>query len=409
MADLASQLLVPKVRDLFFDANGRWVPSRFKVMKGGRGALKTWGFSRTGTLISTQRKLRILCAREFQTSIQESVHRALSTQIEALNLEPYFDVQKTQINTFCGSEFIFAGIRNNPKKIKSLEGVDICWVEEAENITEESWQILIPTIRKSGSEIWVSFNPDLQKDPTSQRFIEAPPPPELARIITTNWRDNPWLSDELRADKDYLARVDPDAYQHVWEGGYRQNSAAQVLRGKISIEAFERQIDWDGPYQGADWGFSQDPATLVRVWIAGNKLYVEYESYGIGIDTNLLPEKFDRDVPMGANYVTRGDNARPETISFLQKHGYPKMTACTKWKGSVEDGVAFLRQFEKIVIHPRCEHAIEEGRLWSYKVDRLTGDPLPELAERHDHIWDAVRYALQPLIKRTGSYSFTSI
>lgn len=408
MVDPASQLLVPKVHDLFFDPRGNWIPSDYKVLHGGRGGLKSWSFARVAVCLAAARRLRFACAREYQTSIEESVHETLAGQIALLGLDAYFDIGKRAITAVqTGSRFFFAGIKTDPAKFKSTEGIDILWIEEGEKLSENSWNTITPTIRKDGSEIWCGFNPDLETDPTSQRFITDPI--HEARIVETNWRDNPWLSERALRDKDYLARVDPDAYAHVWNGKFRKNSAAQVLRGKISVEAFEHQLDWDGPYQGADWGFSQDPTTMVRCWISGRKLYIEYESYGIGVDTNLLPEKFGREIPLGSQYVTRADNARPETVSYLQKHDFPKFASCIKWKGSVEDGVAFLRQFESIVIHPRCEHAIEEGRLWSYKVDRLTGDPLPELAEGHDHIWDAVRYALQPMIRKRGSYNFASV
>ena len=407
MADQVNQMiLAPKVHNLFFDSANNWIPSRYKVLYGGRGGLKSWGFARVLILLAVKRKVRVLCARELQTSIQESVHHTLSSQIEALKLDRYFGVQERTIRSYLGSEFLFSGIRNNPTKIKSTEGIDICWAEEAEKVSENSWHILIPTIRKMGSEIFVSFNPDLESDPTSQRFIVNQPPG--MRSVKTSWRDNPWLSDELRAEKDYLARVDTEAIAHECEGGFRTNTTAQVLLGKTTIEAFDPQMDCDGPYQGADWGFSQDPSVLVRLWINGNRLYIEYEAYGIGVDTNDLSELFDK-VPFARKFVTRADNARPETVSYMKQHGYPLMESVEKWKGSVEDGVAYLRQFEQIVIHPRCVHAAEEARLWSFKVDRLSGDVLPVLVDAHNHIWDAARYGLQPMIKRGGTWAFGSI
>lgn len=406
MADLANQVLAPKVRDLFFDSSGSWIPSRYKVMRGGRGGLKSWGFARVGVLIASVRKIRFLCTRELQNSIQESVHYTLKSQIDALDLGPYFRVQKNSITSSTGSEFIFAGIRNNPKKIKSTEDVDVCWVEEAENISEASWQNVIPTIRKPGSEIWVGFNPDLEKDPTSQRFIESRPP--NARIIETNWRDNPWLSDELRQEKDYLARVDPDAYEHVWEGGYRRNSAAQVLKGKYAIEAFEPQSTWSGPYFGIDWGFSADPTAMVKMWVCGRTLYIEDEAYGIRVEIDHLPELFDK-IAGAVKYAARADNARPETISYMQQHGYPRVVAGAKWTGCVEDGIEHLRSYEKIVIHPRCRHTALEALLWSFKVDKLSGDVLPELVDKHNHCWDAARYGLEPMIKRRSAAKITPL
>lgn len=164
-------------------------PARYKVAHGGRGGAKSWGFARAALIQAAQRPLRVLCARELQVSIAESVHKLLSDQIEAMGLAPWFDVQQQVIRSSAGSEIIFAGIRNNVTKLKSLEGVDVCWVEEAEKVSNSSWEALIPTIRKPGSEIWVSFNPHDASDPTYQRFVLNPPPG--ARVVEMNWQDNP--------------------------------------------------------------------------------------------------------------------------------------------------------------------------------------------------------------------------
>jgi phage terminase large subunit len=132
---------------------------------------------------------------------------------------------------------------------------------------------------------------------------------------------------------------------------------------------------------------------------------VEHEAYGVGVDINDTPQLFDS-VPNARDYTTRADSARPETISHMKKHGYPRMEAATKGPGSVKDGVAHLRGYKRIVIHPRCKHAAEEARLWSYKRDKLTGVVLPILIDRHDHCWDASRYALEPLIKKPKGFYF---
>jgi len=152
---------------------------------------------------------------------------------------------------------------------------------------------------------------------------------------------------------------------------------------------------------GVDYGYSQDPSVMVKLWTHERVLYVEYESYAIGCDIDQLPRLFDR-VPGAREAIVRADSARPETTSFLQQHGYPGMRSCEKWSGSVEDGCAHLRSYEAIVIHPRCEHAIQEARLWSYKTDARTGEITPQLIDRHNHVWDAARYACGPLIKRAG-------
>ncbi len=388
------------VRDVFFDARSQWVPSPYKVLHGGRGGLKTWTFGAVCTLLAARRRIRILCTREYQANIDDSVHAVIVGQIERFGLQRYFDVQNRWIGSHTGSEFIFAGLRKEPKKIKGLERIGIAWLEEAENTSRESLEILTPTVfRNPGAEIFVSFNPDKSTDPVSQWFIEKPIPG--ARIRKTSWRDNPWLPPQMLAEKDYLASVDPDAYQHVWEGGYREHSDAQILKGKYVIESFTPGPDWHGPLQGADWGFAKDPTVFTRCWIHQNKLYVEHEAYGIGVDTRDLPKLYGQ-IPDFAKYTTFGDNARPETISDLQKYGLPRIRPCEKWSGSVEDGIAHLRSYEQIVIHPRCVHTAQEAKLYSYKVDKVTKLVQPEVVDLHNHCWDAIRYGLQTVIRRVG-------
>lgn len=371
-------------------------PARYKVAHGGRGGAKSWGFARALLIQAAQRKLRVLCARELQISIQDSVHKLLGEQIDALGLGAFYEVQQATIRGHNGSEFIFSGLRSNATKIKSMEGVDICWVEEAQTVSAESWDILTPTIRKSGSEIWVSFNPDLDEDPTYQRFVVSPPPGAV--VVEIGWQDNPWFPEVLRAEKDHLYSVDPEAAAHVWGGQTRRNSAAQVLRGRCVVEAFEPQPGWHGPYYGLDFGFATTPLAAVRLWVHERRLYLEHEVAGLGIDNDDIPARLAT-VPGSKAHTMRADCSRPETISHLRRHGYTRVVGCHKWPGSIEDGVEHLRSYEQIVIHPRCELAKQQARLWSYRVDRLTGDVLPALVERHDDIWDAARYALEPIIR----------
>jgi phage terminase large subunit len=392
-ADKPSLALPDKLRCLF-------TPSRYKVLYGGRGGAKSWGVAKTLLVKGAEKKLRILCARELQVSIEDSVHKLLSDLIASDPwLSDVYDVQKKSI--VCkttGTEFIFAGIRNNVTKIKSMEGIDIVWVEEAEKVSDYSWQVLIPTIRKPNSEIWVTFNPDEETDPTSRRFIKNLPPNAIA--VEISWRDNPWFPEELRQEMEYLYKIDPEAAEHVWGGKFRKNSAAQIMRGKYKVESFIVEPTWDGPYFGADFGFT-DPSTLVKVWIdtKTNRLYIEHEFYGCNVDSDKLPAEYDK-IPGAKKRQIRADSSRPETISYLQRHGYPNVVGCTKGEGSVEDGVAFIRSFECVVIHTRCVHTAEEARLYSYKIDRLTKLPTNDIEDKHNHIWDAVRYALEPVSKQ---------
>ena len=378
-------------------------PARYKVAHGGRGSAKSWSVARALVLLSTQRPMRILCCREIQKSIKESVHTLLTTQIEELGLDDDFDVFERVIrNRHTKAEFLFEGLKGNTKKIKSMEGIDIVWVEEADTVSNTSWQVLIPTVRKPGSEIWVTFNPDEETDPTYQRFVVTSPPNAI--VVQVNWRDNPWFPDELRAEMEYLRSVDYDAYLHVWEGQCTRRSDAQVLNGKWRVEWFEPDPAWDGPYQGADWGFAADPSTLVQVYIDRTvmppRLMVYREAWGLRVDLDKTAELFDR-VPGARVPVTRADSARPETISYMQNHGYPNIVGVEKWDGSVEDGIAFMRSFGEIVIHPECRHTAEEARLYSYKIDPLTGEVRPQVEDKHNHCMDAIRYALAPMIQQS--------
>jgi phage terminase large subunit len=382
--------------------------TRYRVAYGGRGSGKSWAFARALIVRALAQPLRVLCGRELQGSITESVHRLLSDQIAALGVAPWFEVQQTSITGRNGSEFIFSGIRNNVSKVKSTEGIDICWIEEAEKISEYSWSVIVPTVRSPGSEIWASFNPDQSDDPTFERFVTNPQPGALIDHVSHS--DNPWFPPELEAERIYLQRVDPDAHAWIWGGQCRAESDAQIFRGKYTVEAFEppppdAPQPWSGPYFGADWGFSQDPTTLVKCWVGGRALYIEHEAYSVGCDIDKTPALFDQ-VPGARRHAIRADSARPETISYMCQHGYPRVEGAMKWPGSIQDGIAFIRQFERVVIHPRCVHTIEEARLYSYKVDKLSGDVLPDVVDKHNHIWDAVRYALSPLIKTPPGWGF---
>jgi phage terminase large subunit len=199
---------------------------RYKIVYGGRGSSKSWTVARVLLAIGRRKKIRVLCAREFQNSISDSVHALLSDQIKALGLEDFYTIQNTSIFGSNGTEFLFAGLKHNVTKIKSFEGVDICWVEEAQTTSKSSWDVLIPTIRKPDSEIWVTFNPELDTDETYKRFVVLPP--ANAKVVKVNWSDNPWFPQVLQDEMEDLKARDMDAYLNVWEGNTRQ-----VLDGAV--------------------------------------------------------------------------------------------------------------------------------------------------------------------------------
>jgi len=196
-------------------------PHRYKIAYGGRGSGKSWSIAQLLIVAAWKKPIRVLCAREIQRSIQDSVLQLLADTIKRLELEEYFEVQKTQIIGTNGSRFLFEGLRSNITKIKSMEGLDIVWCEEAESITFSSWETTIPTIRKQGSEIWVSFNPNDEMDDTYQRFVVDPP--EDSYVVKVNYNDNPWFPIELERERVQLKDKNEDLYNHVWEGEVLSN------------------------------------------------------------------------------------------------------------------------------------------------------------------------------------------
>jgi phage terminase large subunit len=226
---------------------GLFAPSRYKVLYGGRGGAKSWGIARALLIQAAQRPMRVLCAREFQTSIRDSCLKLLSDQIASLGLSGLYTITQTSIRSSSGSEFFFAGLRNNVSNIKSFEGIDVCWVEEAQTVSSASWDVLVPTIRKEGSEIWVSFNPVLETDATYQRFIAKQP--ALAWVQQIGWRDNPWFPETLRIEKDALKDRDLPSYEQVWEGHCRRTVDGAVFGQEMARAERDGRIT-RVPYDG---------------------------------------------------------------------------------------------------------------------------------------------------------------
>lgn len=371
---------------------------RYKVSYGGRGSGKSWTAGRCLILLAMKSKIRVLCTRQLQTSIKDSVHKLLCDSIYALGLEAFFEITRDTIRCYNGSEFIFKGLQNQTNEIKSIEGIDICWVEEAQSVSEDSWAILIPTIRKEDSEIWVTFNPDREEDATYQRFVKNPPPDSTVQLV--NYYDNPWFPEVLRKEMEYDKEVNYSKYEHVWLGKTVIDTDAQVYHGKFELKDFETPQNVTFFY-GADWGFANDPTAVIRCFIKEQCLYIDYESGGVGVEFEELPALFDK-IPEIRRWDIRADSARPETISYMARQQF-KIKACPKWKGSVEDGIEYIRSFRKIYVHSRCKHTYEEFKFYSYKQDKNTGDILPVVLDKDNHWLDALRYALNPYIQKNVS------
>jgi phage terminase large subunit len=274
-------------------------------------------------------------------------------------------------------------------------------VEEAQSLSQTSLDLLRPTIRNPGSELWFTWNPRQANDPVDF-LLRGPTPPKDSAVIRVNFTDNPWFPSVLRDEMEYDQRRDPDKYNHVWMGQYLTNSTARVFKN-WRIDEFEAPPDAIHRL-GADWGFAIDPTTLVRCHIVGRTLYIDYEAYMVGCEIVNTPELFMQ-IPDAEKWPIVADSARPETISHMRKNGFPKIMTAVKGPRSVEEGVEFIKGYD-IIVHPRCTHTIDELSLYSYKQDPLTGNILPVLADKKNHMIDALRYACEgarrSIINRTA-------
>ena len=367
-------------------------PARYKGAHGGRGSGKSHFFAEL--LVEKailQPGLRAACVREVQKSLKNSVKLLVEDKIRKLGVQDQFEILEAEIRTPGGGLIMFQGMQNHTAdSIKSLEGYDRAWVEEAQSLSQRSLDLLRPTIRRPGSELWFSWNPHQDTDPVDA-LLRGPEPPPDAVIVSVNWWDNPWFPDVLRREMEYDRARDPDKYAHVWGGGYVSNSEARVFRN-WKIEEFDAPPDAIHRL-GADWGFAVDPTVLVRCHIVGRKLYIDHEAYRIGCEIPDTPDLF-MTIPEAEKWPLTADSARPETISYMRKHGFPKIVPAVKGAKSVEDGIEWLKSFD-IVVHPRCRHTIDELTAYSFKTDPLTGKVLPLLNDKANHVIDALRYACE--------------
>lgn len=388
----------------------------YRGLYGGRGSGKTFNVCKISLYIAARRKVRFLCAREIQLTIADSVFYELRSAIESCPyLSSQYEIGRSYIRSKVGSEFIFKGLRHNVSEIKGLGQLDYVWIDEAEGVSEESWRELIPTIRKDGSEIWATWNPKSPESYVHRLFAGTSNDEDgadedgdhndiIIKSAKMNWPENPWFTKKLDRERRRHLRNDPATYAHVWEGEFLTLSDAQILNGKWEVKGFEPAASWGHPFFGADFGFSQDPSTLIKCWIYDDCLWIEHEAYGKGIELNDMPRFYDK-IPQSRTSVIYADNSRPETISHIKRLGF-NIKPCTKWAGSVEDGIAHLRSYRRIYIHPRCKETIREASLYCYKIERKTGRITDDPEDANNHCIDALRYALDKKITRKGGYLY---
>jgi phage terminase large subunit len=269
-------------------------PNRYKVLYGGRGGAKSWGIARALLIIGSNKQIRVLCARELQMSIKDSVHKLLSDQIENLGLSAFYEIQNASIKGKNGTEFSFAGLRSNVTQIKSYEGVDVAWIEEAQTVSKTSWNVLIPTIRKEGSEIWVSFNPELEEDETYQRFVLHPPAGAIVEKI--NWNDNPWFPEVLRDEMEALKIRDYQSYLTVWEGMCRKSIDGAIFANELVVAELENRIthvayDPSKPVHRIwDLGWADNVAIWYLQFVGGETRLIRYQEDNQKTITHYLAE-----------------------------------------------------------------------------------------------------------------------
>lgn len=239
-------------------------PRRRKGAKGGRGSAKSWGVARMLLGLGLAERRRVLCAREVQKSLKDSVHKLLSDQIGSLGMGDWYEVQRDVIKGPRGTEFLFTGLQDHTAdSIKSFEGIDICWVEEAHTVSARSWEILIPTIRAPGSEIWATWNPETPDDPVEAEFTNNPD----ALVVEMNWRDNPWFPPELDAERLRLKALNPDLYAHVWEGAFR--SAAGLMFKRDWFKHYDRAPSLLSVYLSTDYAVTEDEGDFTELGVWG--------------------------------------------------------------------------------------------------------------------------------------------
>jgi len=372
-------------------ATDLWKPFRHLAWYGGRGGAKSHSAATGLVLQATERHERVLCGRELQKSIRDSSKRLIDDAIARLKLGAAFTSTDTEIRGPNESLFLFSGIKGNANGIKSIEGITTFWGDEAQAFSQASIDTLIPTIRKPGSRLIWTWNPDLETDPVDAMFRgDEVPPNSIVRHV--NYSDNPWFPDVLRLEMEFDRTRDIDKFNHIWRGQYRQNSEARVFRNwKVDSEV---ESPAGAEYRlGADFGFSIDPSCALRCRIEGRQIFVDYEAWGLQVEIVNLPALF-MSIPDAEKYWMTADSSRPETISHLRSHGFPRIAPAIKGARSVEEGVEFLKSYD-LVIHPRCQHLIDELTHYSYKVDSLTGQVTAVLEDKDNHMIDALRYAVE--------------
>ena len=400
----------------------------FKGAHGGRGGAKSHFFA--GLLVASmlQTHIRMACVRETMDSLRDSSKQIIEDKIRDFGVSHRFKITDREIIGPHESLAIFRGLqRHTANRLKSLQGYNRAWYEEAQALSKSSIETALNTFREPGTEQWFSWNPDREDDPVDVMFRENTEKPWGKRepgqgdpnfiCIEVNYPDNPWFPANLRRNMERDKLRDPEKYNHVWLGGYRRNSDAQVFKQGThwKVEKFDPPTPNDAILGGADWGFTIDPTVLVLCFIRGMTLYVWRESWGTQCGPDRRGALFDKVDPewtplkikdptwksIARRVPITADSALPEAIDFMQRHGFPRLKGAVKGPNSIEEGITFLQGYD-IVVHPDCVNVIREMTRYSYKVEPKSQAILPVLDDKDNHTIDALRYAVEGMRRGNG-------
>lgn len=378
-------------------------PARYKVARGGRGSGKSWGFARSLLIQGANKPLRVLCTREVQKSIQQSVHQLLRDQIEALQLGHFYEVLATEIRGKNGTLFIFSGLSDQTaESLKSFEGVDVCWCEEAQAITKRSWDILIPTIRKDGSEIWISFNPQLESDETYRRFVSEPPPDCVS--VEMNHSDNRRFPEVLERERLHAhATMKAEEYAHIWEG-----KCKPAVEGAIYFDQMAKAHISNVPHDPLlkthvvfDLGFNDSMSIILAQKVSSEIRVIHYiegsqrtlADYSAELKALRLD---DQPVNWGTLYLPHDGFAKRHQTGKSDEQvllglGW-KVARVPLWE--VEAGIKRAREvFPRVWFNKeRCGRLIECLKRYRRNISTKTGEPGAPLHDEFSHGADAFRY-----------------
>ncbi|MFD3300258.1 PBSX family phage terminase large subunit [Aquipseudomonas alcaligenes] len=393
-------------------------PKRYKVMHGGRGGGKSHGVAQVLLDMAARKPLRILCAREIQKSMRDSVHRLLKDYIIRLGLTAFFEVLDTEIRGVNGSLFLFSGLQSHTvDSIKSFEGVDIVWVEEAHGVSKKSWDVLIPTIRKEGSEIWLTLNPDMDTDDTYVRFIAAPS--DDTWVCEINWRDNPWFPSVLNEERKKAKRSSSaEDYEHIWEGKPRRVAEGAIYRHEID-ELYASGRICPVPYDPllpvhTVWDLGWNDAMTITMVQRGPQdvRIVDYLEDSHRTLDWYVAQLEKRPFRWGTDYLphdgrTRNFQTGKSTEEQLRAMGRRSVVVLAQT--SVEEGIKAAR-----LLFPRCYFdQIKTARLVEclkrYRRDlhTKTGEPMAPLHDEFSHGADNFRYIGQAVNQMRSSHDRT--